>query len=74
MFEIRWSNGRIEQHETYEAAKDAVWAECPEAEIGHDGDLDSGGDRTLCWADEGSSVDDDGAFACCSIREIKDGI
>lgn len=37
-------------------------------EIGHDGDLTSGGDRTLCWASEEDARDDDGRRAVCSIR------
>ena len=37
--------------------------------VGHDGDLsEPGGDRTLIWADEQSSLNDDGACAIGSIR------
>jgi hypothetical protein len=60
------------EHDTYEEAVLAVEAEYPDAEIGHDGDLSEGGDRTLCWPDEESSIDDDGARACAVI--IAEGI
>ena len=44
-----------------------------DAEIGHDGDLTDGGDRTLFWACEEDSVDDDGKRAAGSIRsEVRD--
>ena len=36
-------------------------------EIGHDGDLTSGGDRTLCWRDAEDAHDDDGMRSLCSI-------
>ena len=47
---IDWSNSQTETHESYEAAVEAIEAEHPNAEIGHDGDLLGGGDRTLVWA------------------------
>lgn len=37
-------------------------------EVGHDGDLERGGDRTLCWASEADARDDDGARALCKIK------
>jgi len=39
-----------------------------DVEIGHDGDLTGGGDRTLFWACEEDSIDDDGVRALGSIR------
>lgn len=70
-YEIRYSNGRTERgYETEDDAREAVLEEYPDAEIGHPGDLSDGGDRTLCWADEESSVDDDGARAVASIRRV----
>ena len=51
-----------------EVAQTYLLADWPEAEIGHDGDLTDSGDRTLCWADEPSSINDDGARAVASIR------
>lgn len=74
-YEIQWTGGEREQHDTYEDAVAAVTARYPEAEIGHDGDLTEHGDRTLCWRDEESSMGphgygDDGACAVCSIVEV----
>jgi hypothetical protein len=73
-YRIDWTDGRTETHETYEtyeAATDAVLAELgADAEIGHDGDLPDGGDRTLCWATLADSEDDDGANAVCEIRRV----
>jgi hypothetical protein len=66
-YEIRYSTGSTDTADTYEAAQDAVRARYPGAEIGHDGDLDDFGDRTLCWASAEDSVDDDGANAIASI-------
>ena len=40
----------------------------PDLECGHDGDIASGGDRTLVWACEQDSIDDDGAHAVATIR------
>jgi hypothetical protein len=71
MYEITYTDGRTDTAETYEAAVAIIEAEYEEAEIGHDGDLSDGGDRTLCWADEASSVNDDGANAVASIREAR---
>lgn len=68
-YEIHYSNGRVERDiETYEAAVNRLRAEYPDAEIGHSGDLADFGDRTLCWASEEDSVDDDGARAVASIH------
>lgn len=74
-YEIRWSNGASERHDTYEEACDAVRARHPEAEIGHDGDLTERGDRTLCWRSESEALGpgghgDDGAHAVASIYEV----
>jgi hypothetical protein len=66
-YSVKWSNGTERRYETYEAAKDAVLESYPDAEIGHDGDISEGGDRTLCWATEDASIDDDGKNAICSI-------
>lgn len=51
-YEIRYSNGTTETHDTYAEAIAAVALRYEQCEIGHDGDLASGGDRTLCWATE----------------------
>lgn len=61
----------LSSEDSYESYADAIaalesaYADCV-AE--HDGDLTDGGDRTLVWADEASSLDDDGANAVASIR------
>ena len=53
-------------------AKAFIRKEWPEAVIGHDGDLDDGGDRTFCWADDASAVNDDGGNAVASIIRSDD--
>lgn len=68
-YQVSWNGGRKTTHETYADARAAIEAEYPEAEIGHDGDLLSGGDRTLAWRTEEESVDDPGARAVAEIRE-----
>lgn len=68
-YTVEYSNGRKVAHiETYEEAIAEVKSRYPDAAIGHDGDLTSGGDRTLCWASEEDSIDDDGARAAAEIR------
>ena len=57
---------------TIRAAKAFVRKTWPEAVIGHDGDLDDGGDRTFCWADDAVAVNDDGANAIASITRVHD--
>ena len=54
------------------AAKAWVRKTWPEAVIGHDGDLDDGGDRTLCWPDDEAAVNDDGANAISTITRSDD--
>jgi hypothetical protein len=71
-YEVRYSNGRrVGQLQSYEAALAEVESSYPEMVAGHDGDLTDDGDRTLCWASEADSVDDDGARAVASIYEVK---
>lgn len=67
---ISYTDGSLEQsYDTYEQAKAAVIAEFGnDVEIGHDGDLDGWGDRTMFWADEDEAENDDGARALGSIR------
>ncbi len=67
-YEIHYSNGRVDGgYETYASAIAAFAIAHPNCSVGHDGDLTSGGDRTLCWASEEDSIDDDGARAVASI-------
>ena len=65
---ISYTDGRIADFDSYDAAVGAIEAQYEDAEIGHDGDLTDGGDRTLCWADNASSINDDGANAVATIR------
>jgi len=69
----KWRDGSTSTSVTLQDAIDLVASAYPEAEIGHAGDLADGGDRTLCWADEESSADDDGARAVASIRRVVGG-
>jgi hypothetical protein len=67
-YAIHHSNGRTETGiVSYAEAVAVVALQYDGCEIGHDGDLSSGGDRTLVWASEADSVDDDGARAVASI-------
>ncbi len=69
-YEISYSDGRSATAETYDAAVETLRNEYPEAEIGHSGDLEDGGDRTLCWACEEDSKNDDGRRAVAAIRGV----
>ena len=67
-YAIKYSNGRVDGgYETYAEAVAAFTLEHDECEIGHDGDLTSGGDRTLCWSSAEDAENDDGARAAASI-------
>jgi len=66
-FKVRWSHGTESTYDSYDEAKEAVYAVHPDAEIGHDGDISEGGRSTLCWPDEAASVNDDGVRACAKI-------
>lgn len=70
-YELENEHGhKISSHIDYPSALAAAeeWAG-PDGVIGHDGDLSCGGDKTLIWANEASSIDDAGANAIGSIRE-----
>jgi hypothetical protein len=54
------------------AAKAFILKAWPSAVIGHDGDLSDGGDRTFCWRDDASAVNDDGANAIATITRSDD--
>ena len=67
---VCYTDGRPdEEYDSLEDACGAVGEEWEDAEIGHDGDLDDGGDRTLVWANEADSINDSGANAVASIRK-----
>jgi hypothetical protein len=72
-YRICWAyGGEWPGYPTHDAAVAAVFHECPDAEIGHDGDLTEcphdPGARTLCWAGEDAAAGDDGARAIATIR------
>jgi hypothetical protein len=68
---VTYPNGDAPDYcDTYDEAVTIVEAQWEDAEIGHDGDLNDGGDRTLCWADEESSVNDSGAKSVACIRRM----
>jgi len=67
-YRIIHAHGAIEDgYATYTQAIAAVRAFYRNPAIGHDGDIAQGGDRTLVWACEADSEDDDGSRACCVI-------
>lgn len=72
-YKITHSHGVTESGiETYEEAvsrvREVYGAEC---QIGHSGDISDGGRKTLCWADEAASNNDDGSHACAAIRRVE---
>ena len=66
-FSVNLTSGKVETFETLDAAKAHINRLYPEAEIGHAGDLEDGGDRTLCWENEQDSVNDAGQKAIANI-------
>ncbi len=72
-YQITFTNGR--RHETCDTYAEALaWvrSEYPDGVVGHDGDLEGFGDRTLFWASEQESENDDGARAAGSICKLED--
>jgi hypothetical protein len=70
-YAVKHSNGRkTEFFGTYEEAEAAVRRVYTDPAIGHSGDIADGGERTLVWADEASSVNDAGARAVASIERL----
>lgn len=59
------AHGRTE-YDSHEEAVEAA-REAGATEIGHDGDLTDGGDRTLVWASEQDADNDDGQHAMGEI-------
>jgi len=67
--QIRYTDGTIDGgHATTTEALTAIEANYPDYWAEHDGDLADGGDRTLVWACEADSEDDDGARAIASLE------
>jgi len=69
MLKITWTAGYANDVcDNYEDCLVEIEKVYPDYWAGHDGDLSDGGDRTLVWASEADSVDDDGQLAVASIR------
>lgn len=72
MFKIHYTDGSVSK--TYDSTQeclDEIEGAYPDYFAGHDGDLSEGGDRTLVWANEAASEDDDGARAVAELRRAK---
>lgn len=71
MYKINFSNGDSSAiYEDYDKAIEAIRELYGnDVEIGHDGDLSDGGDRTLIWENEEDSLNDSGYKAVASIRK-----
>ena len=69
MYEIRFANGdKPALYTTYEDACEVLQELYGEdIVIGHDGDLSTGGDRTLVWENEKDSENDSGKNSIASI-------
>jgi|LakMenEpi03Aug12_release.lakeMendotaPanAssembly.Ray.scaffolds.fasta_scaffold3270924_2 hypothetical protein len=72
MYKIAYANGQTDTANTYKAAIAAIRAEHPDAAIGHEHDLNDGGDRTLAWADGVEADSDDGENAIAVITRSDD--
>lgn len=64
---VSYTDGREESYGSFREAVAALAVTYPDMVAEHDGDLSEGGDRTLVWSDEASSVNDDGARAVAMI-------
>lgn len=65
---ICYANGARTEYDSYAAALEEIRESYGEGAVTeHDGDLTDGGNRTLVWATEEDSIDDDGARAVASI-------
>jgi hypothetical protein len=72
MFGIDYTTGAKDgPYDTTQECLDAIEKFFPDYYAGHDGDLEEGGDRTLVWASEADSEDDDGSRAVACIRRVK---
>ena len=70
-YRIDWSGGPWETTDSYDEAVGIIRREYPDAAIGHAGDLEHGGDRTLAWrGPEDAGKKGDGARFVATIRAI----
>lgn len=68
MLKIIWANGDApDLCDDYQDCLEVIERSYPDYWAGHDGDLSDGGDRTLIWANEADSIDDDGQRAVASV-------
>lgn len=71
-YQVRHSHGITETYDTYEEAVEAVRRVYTDPVIGHPGDLEDTGSRTLVWTTEELAWNDDGSRACCAIVPLID--
>lgn len=73
-FQINHSHGVTERAvDTYEEAVAKVREVYgADVEIGHSGDINDFGTRTLCWQSDVPEADRDGSRACCVITGYSD--
>lgn len=67
-YDLIWTDGRRNTCRTIDDARALILARYPHAEIGHDGDLSDGGERTLVWETPQDADNDSGALAVAEIR------
>jgi hypothetical protein len=74
MYALEDDRGNIlSTHEDYDEAWDAAHRYAtPDGLVGHDGDLEEGGEKTLIWDSEQAAENDAGVGACASIRRTKE--
>ena len=70
-YKITYRDGRIAVWPEYDDAIADILHDYPDAEIGHSGDLEDGGDRTIAWETEEDSINDDGANSIASITDTR---
>jgi hypothetical protein len=64
--------GDVVTASTWEGVVRWIRQRYPNAEIGHDGDMEEGGTRTLCWADADDAANYVVAKAIASITRVHD--
>ena len=68
-YRIDWPGGLWEPTNTYGEAVRIIREEYPDAAIGHAGDLEDGGDRTIAWRSAEDAEGDSGARSIAAIHE-----
>lgn len=72
-FKIVHSHGLTEPFvATYEEACERVRCVYTGAAIGHSGDIEDGGEQTMCWASAEDAANDPGVRSCCKIVKLHD--